>query len=67
VPDDTSPITDVADQPSLDLVRDAVSDEPLLPIERKLIASCLILGLVLLGVLLWVSRTYFPVGAAGVK
>ena len=35
--------------------------EPLLPAEKKLIAGSLLLGLVLLGVLLWVSATYFPV------
>lgn len=34
--------------------------EPLLPAEKKLIAGSLLLGLVLLGVLLWVSATYFP-------
>jgi hypothetical protein len=35
--------------------------EPLLPVEIKLIVGSLLLGLVLLGVLLWVSATYFPV------
>ena len=35
--------------------------EPLLPVEKKLIAGSLLLGVVLLGVLLWVSSTYFPV------
>ena len=34
--------------------------EPLLPVEKKLIAWSLILGLVLLGLLVWVSRTFFP-------
>ncbi len=34
--------------------------EPLLPAEKKLIAGSLILGLVLLGLLLWLSATYFP-------
>ena len=34
--------------------------EPLLPIEKKLIAGSLVLGIVLLGLLLWVSRTFFP-------
>ena len=36
--------------------------EPLLPIEKKLIAWSLILGVVLLGVLVWVSYTFFPAG-----
>ena len=34
--------------------------EPLLPIEKKLIAGSLVLGLVLLTVLVWVSRRFFP-------
>jgi len=34
--------------------------EPLLPVEKKLIAGSLILGIVLLVVLLWVSHRYFP-------
>jgi hypothetical protein len=36
--------------------------EPLLPIEKKLIAWSLILGVALLGVLVWVSYTFFPAG-----
>jgi hypothetical protein len=35
--------------------------EPLLPAEKKLIAGSLLLGVALLGILLWVSATYFPV------
>ncbi len=34
--------------------------EPLLPVEKKLIAGSLALGLVLLGILLWVSQRFFP-------
>ncbi len=33
--------------------------EPLLPVEKKLIAGSLLLGLGLLGILLWISYTYF--------
>ncbi|MEZ6143138.1 MAG: hypothetical protein R3B84_21450 [Zavarzinella sp.] len=36
--------------------------EPLLPVEKWLIGGSLALGLVLLVLLLWVSRTYFPAG-----
>jgi hypothetical protein len=39
-----------------------VQAEPLLPVEKWLIGGSLALGVLLLGVLLWVSRTYFPVG-----
>jgi hypothetical protein len=38
-----------------------VEAEPLLPAEKWLIGGSLALGVVLLGVLLWVSRTCFPV------
>ena len=33
--------------------------EPLLPIEKKLVAWSLILGVALLGVLLWLNRVLF--------
>ena len=39
-----------------------VQAEPLLPVEKVLIAGSLILGVVLLGILYWVSQTYFPAG-----
>jgi len=34
--------------------------EPLLPVEKKLIGWSIALGVVLLGILTWVSYTYFP-------
>ena len=34
--------------------------EPLLPAEKKLIAGSLLLGIVLLGLLVWLSWTFFP-------
>jgi hypothetical protein len=37
-------------------------DEPLLPIERKLVAWSIGVGLLLLGILIWLSRTFFPAG-----
>ncbi len=36
--------------------------EPLLPIEKKLIGWSLGLGVVLMAVLVFISRTYFPAG-----
>jgi len=36
--------------------------EPLLPVEKKLIAWSLILGVVLLGLLIWISYAFFPAG-----
>lgn len=38
-----------------------IPDEPLLPVEIKLIAWSLILGLVLLVALIWVSYAFFKV------
>ena len=38
--------------------------EPLLPVEKKLIVGSLVLGVALLGFLLWVSNTFFPVAAS---
>jgi hypothetical protein len=37
-----------------------LSDEPLLPVEKKLIVGSLLLGLALLGLLVWLSYTFFP-------
>jgi hypothetical protein len=49
--------------PSLAQELEAIPYEPLLPIEKKLIVWCLVMGVLLLGVLLWASATFFP--AAG--
>lgn len=45
-----------------DLARELkkLPDEPLLPIEKKLIAWSVGLGVVLLALLVWVSRTFLP-------
>jgi hypothetical protein len=48
-------------QPTLADELAAIPYEPLLPAEKKLIAASLILGVVLLGLLLWISATFFPV------
>ncbi|MGD0400764.1 MAG: hypothetical protein ABSC04_17840 [Syntrophobacteraceae bacterium] len=34
--------------------------EPLLPVEKKLIGWSIALGVALLGILVWVSYTFFP-------
>ena len=36
--------------------------EPLLPVEKKLIAWSIGLGIGLLGILVWVSYSFFPAG-----
>jgi hypothetical protein len=48
-------------QPTLAEELAAIPYEPLLPAEKTLIASSLILGFSLLGLLLWISATFFPV------
>ncbi|QEG29362.1 hypothetical protein GobsT_41580 [Gemmata obscuriglobus] len=40
-----------------------VEAEPLLPAEKWLIGGSLALGVLLLGVLLWVSKVWFPTGS----
>jgi hypothetical protein len=35
--------------------------EPLIPVEKKLIGWSIGLGIILLGILIWVSYTFFPV------
>ena len=46
-------------QPKLSEEMKKMADEPLLPIEKKLVAWSLALGVVLLIVLLWVNRLLF--------
>jgi len=36
--------------------------EPLLPVEKKLISWSIIIGVVSLGILVWISYTFFPAG-----
>lgn len=48
------------DDPRLARELRKLPDEPLLPIEKKLIGWSLGLGVVLLGLLVWLSRTVFP-------
>jgi len=34
--------------------------EPLLPVEKKLVGWSIALGIILLGILIWISYTFFP-------
>ena len=52
----------MADEPKLSDELKKMEYEPLLPVEKKLIAGSLLLGIVLLGLLLWISHIFFPVG-----
>jgi len=64
---ENEPAAHEASQPSLARELEAIPYEPLLPIEKKLIACCLVLGVLLLGLLLWASATFFPVGGPAAK
>ncbi|MCX8037373.1 MAG: hypothetical protein N3D11_10090 [Candidatus Sumerlaeia bacterium] len=48
------------EEPKLSDELKKMEQEPLLPIEKKLVAVSLILGVVLLGLLIWISYTFFP-------
>ncbi len=50
------------EQPKLADELKAMEWEPLLPVEKKLIGYSIILGIVLLGFLVWVGYTFFPAG-----
>ena len=52
-------ITAAAHEPNLAEELALIPDEPLLPVEQKLIAGSLILGVLLLGLLVWLSYKYF--------
>jgi len=48
------------DKPRLAEEMEKMEYEPLLPVEKKLILWSITLGVVLLGLLTWVSYTFFP-------
>ncbi len=50
----------MSDQPKIADELQKMEYEPLLPVEKKLIAWSIGLGVALLGLLLCVSRTFFP-------
>lgn len=50
----------MADKPNILEEIKKMEYEPLLPAEKKMIVINLVLGVFLLVVLMWVSRTYFP-------
>ncbi len=52
----------MAEQPKIAEEMQKMTWEPLLPVERKLIGWSIGLGVVLLGILVWVSYTFFPAG-----
>jgi hypothetical protein len=53
-------MTEQPEQPKIADELKKLQYEPLLPVEKKLIAGSIILGVVLLGLLVWISYTFFP-------
>jgi hypothetical protein len=50
----------MAEQPKVAEEMKKIEYEPLLPIEKKLIGWSIGLGIVLLGILIFISYTFFP-------
>ena len=50
----------MAEQPKLSEELRKMEYEPMLPVENKLVAWSIGLRVVLLGLLVWISYTYFP-------
>ena len=48
------------DEPDVSKELKKMEHEPLLPVERKLIVGSLLIGIVLLGILIWISNALFP-------
>ena len=50
----------MAERPRMGDELKRMEHEPLLPVEKKLIGWSLITGVILLGILVWMSYTFFP-------
>jgi hypothetical protein len=61
---DRQPDPETLSQPSIAEELAAIPYEPLLPVEKLLIASSLILGASLLAILLWASAAFFPIAVS---
>lgn len=52
----------MAEQPKLAEEIKKMEEDEFLPVEKKLVQWSIGLGIVLLGILVWVSYTFFPTG-----
>jgi hypothetical protein len=52
----------MAEEPRLAEEIQKMEEEELLPVEKKLIGWSIGLGIALLGILVWISYTFFPAG-----
>ena len=50
----------MSDQPKIADELGKMREETLLPVEKKLIVWSLVLGIMLLGILIWASYKFFP-------
>ncbi len=48
------------DEPKIAEELQKMEHEPLLPAEKKLVGWSIVLGVLLIGVLAWISHTFFP-------
>jgi hypothetical protein len=60
LPPEEEPVVPAAEEPRLVDELQKMEYEPLLPVEKKLIAYSIGLGIILLFVFIWLSQTFFP-------
>jgi len=60
LPPEEEPVVPAAEEPRLLEELQKMEYEPLLPVEKKLIAYSIALGILLLFLFIWLSQTYFP-------
>jgi hypothetical protein len=62
LPPEEEPVLPPAEEHKLIDELQKMEYEPLLPVEKKLISWSIIIGVVSLGILVWISYTFFPAG-----
>jgi hypothetical protein len=62
LPPEEEPVLPPAEEHKLIDELQKMEYEPLLPVEKKLISWSIIIGIVSLGILVWISYTFFPAG-----
>jgi hypothetical protein len=62
LPPEEEPVVPPAEEAKLIDELQKMEYEPLLPIEKKLIGWSIAIGVVSLGLLVWISYTFFPAG-----
>lgn len=52
--------TETTEEPRLSEELRQMKYEPLLPVEKRLVVWSIGIGVILLGILVWISHTFFP-------